>query len=249
MNFFINAVFFLQCFISFSQLMKLETFNNKISTEKIQKIEQMIQFQSEYYESLFNFKIKTLNIVLFTNLKNYKQIRKLILRHTPLNYGFYNNPSEQIFVYKNDTFLQTIYHEINHAIVSQIIENPPNWIDEGMAEFFEYCSVSANSVEVKFQPNRLSKIKKWYEKNDLDLKKFLRFSNSEWRDKNTYPNGYSYTVSYALIYYLYFKHPGAIGQIFKQIKNGSNSLDALEAATKTKIKVFEKDFETFFNSY
>ena len=227
-----------------SKHMQFNKFECKVGDEEIKQIENMIEFQSNYYEALFKVKIKPVKIKLFGDFKTYKNLQKY-LTSLDSDTGFYSGKMRTIYVYKSDNFLRTIYHEINHAIVRQIITSIPSWINEGMAEFFEYFSVKNTGVSIKIQHNRLNKVRAWIKNDEIKLKEFLSFSNKEWKKKNYDVKSYSYTVSYSLVYYLFVRYPGAIGKILKHLKKGETSIKAIEIATKQKLEFLEKDFKTF----
>ncbi|MEN8703394.1 MAG: hypothetical protein ABF286_04440 [Polaribacter sp.] len=202
----------------------------------------MIKFQTDYYESLFKIKIDTIKIKLFNKFRSFKKVQKIIAPSLDSGTGFYSGNMKTIYVYKIDDFLQVIFHEINHAIVRQVITRVPTWINEGMAVFFEYFTIKTDGVSIKMQSGRLAKTKEWVKENKVDLKALLNYSYKEWHNKNLSPRGYSYTVSYSFICYLYVNYPGAIGTILKLLKKGKNSIEAIEFATKKKIEFIEKDF-------
>lgn len=224
-----------------SSLMELEKFGCEVNAEEIKKIEQMIKFQSDYYESLFKVKIKTIKIKLIKKFRKFKKIQKHITS-SDSDTGFYAGKTKTIYVHKMDRFLEVIFHEINHAIVRQVVKRVPSWINEGMAEFFEYFTVKSDGVSIRMQLGRLTKTKQWLKEDKIVLKTFLNYSNSEWKNKNLNPAGYSYSVSYSFICYLYLNYPGAIGAILKYLDKGLNSVKAIEFATGKKIEFIEKDF-------
>jgi hypothetical protein len=245
----IQTTFLLLSFICVSQTMTLDKIQCRISKYETKSIEEMIKLQSDYYKALFKVDIKTIRIKVFGRLKTFKKVRDSITSSRVVsNTGFYSHKTKTIYVNKHDDYISTIFHEINHAIVGQIIRPTPSWINEGMAEFFESFTIKKNGVSMRLQNYRLEKTRIWILEKKVNLQDLLNYSRREWKNKNLNPSSYSYSVSYSFICYLHFKHPGSINSILKHLKAGKNSIEAIEIITKQGIKVIENDFYLFMKN-
>jgi hypothetical protein len=241
----IQIIFLLFSFNCISQTLILDEIECKVRKNEKKAIEEMIELQSDYYKALFKVKVKTIRIKVFGRLKTFKKVRDSISSSSVTDYGFYSSRTKTIYVHKFNNYTRVIFHEINHAIIGQIIRRTPPWINEGMAQFFETFSINKNGLSMSLQNSRLEKTRRWVLENKVNLRDLLNYSHKEWYKKNTSPSGYSYSVSYSFICYLHFKHPRSINTILKHLKAGKTSIEAIEIATKKRIELIENDFYLF----
>ncbi|MDC0178024.1 hypothetical protein OAJ14_07760 [Polaribacter sp.] len=242
----IQITFLLFSFNCISQTLILDEVKCKVRKNEKKAIEEMIELQSDYYKALFKIKVKTIRIKVFGRLKAFKKVRDSISSgRIASETGFYSHSTKTIYVHKYYDYIRVIFHEINHAIIGQIIRRTPPWINEGMAEFFETFSINKNGLSMRLQNSKLERTRKWILEKKINLRDLLNYSHREWHKKNTKPSGYSYSVSYSFICYLHFKHPKSINSILKNLKAGKNSLEAIEIASKKRIEQIENDFYLF----
>lgn len=233
-------------FICVSQTLTLDKIKCRVSKNETKAIEEMIELQSDYYKALFKVKVKTIRIKVFGRLKTFKKVRDSISSgRIDSETGFYSHSTKTIYVHKYYDYIRVIFHEINHAIIGQIIRRTPPWINEGMAEFFETFSINKNGLSMRLQNSMLEKTRMWILEKKVNLRDLLNYSHREWYKKNKTPSGYSYSVSYSFICYLHLKHPRSINTVLKHLKAGKNSIEAIEIATKKRIELIENDFFLF----
>ena len=93
----------------------------------------------EYFDSGF-VKIgqkRRLKVYLFKDTISYKPYAESVrAQYTP--YGFYKGPWVNIIVVNRDSGLGTATHElVHHFIATSFAREPPEWVNEGIATFFE----------------------------------------------------------------------------------------------------------------
>ncbi|MHC4105385.1 MAG: hypothetical protein ACYSR9_10625 [Planctomycetota bacterium] len=93
----------------------------------------------EYFDSGF-VKIgqkRRLKVYLFKDTISYKPYAESVrAQYTP--YGFYKGPWVNIIVVNRDSGLGTATHElVHHFIATSFAKEPPEWVNEGIATFFE----------------------------------------------------------------------------------------------------------------
>ncbi len=89
---------------------------------------------AEYFEIGQNRRLK---VYLFGSEKSYRPFAQSARSgYTP--YGFYMGPWANIIVVNADSGLGTTTHElVHHFIATSFAADPPKWVDEGIATFFE----------------------------------------------------------------------------------------------------------------
>lgn len=93
----------------------------------------------EYFDSEF-VKIgqkRRLKVYLFKDTSSYKPFAQSARKqYTP--YGFYMGPWVNIIVINRESGLGTATHElVHHFIATSFAKEPPEWVNEGIATFFE----------------------------------------------------------------------------------------------------------------
>ena len=80
---------------------------------------------------------RPLKVYLFRDTHSYRSYAERISKqYTP--YGFYMGPWVNIIVVNRDSGLGTATHElVHHFIATSFARDPPKWVDEGIATFFE----------------------------------------------------------------------------------------------------------------
>lgn len=95
-------------------------------------------FRSYFEENFFSVESKKpLEVYLFKDEDSYRPyVQALYGNYTP--YGFYTGLRENRIVINGDSGLGTITHEMVHYFIDVGFETePPKWVDEGIATFFE----------------------------------------------------------------------------------------------------------------
>ncbi len=82
------------------------------------------------------------------------------------NTGFYSSSLKTVIIYKNDKFLKTINHEMSHLILRSVVNPVPKWVNEGLAEWFEYFYAFNNHVKEGIQNHKVARVKEWINKKN-----------------------------------------------------------------------------------
>lgn len=227
-----------------AQYTNIEPIHCKISASEKELIEKMAEYQINFYKRIFEFTPATINIKLIGNRKEYLALApdKSLYFKTA---GFYAPVSKNALVDQSrSTYLKTIYHEMQHALMDQVLGRSPAWLNEGMSELFEYFEVNKNEVKPNIEGYKFYKMRQYIADNSLDLKEFLNLSHRQWLERNGSGEGYSYTVSYSFVCFLFMKYPNSVEKILKKLEQGNSSIEAIEYATKKKFSQIESEFKT-----
>ena len=106
--------------------------------ESLDYYEQFFEGFFEYFNSEY-FEIgqkRPLKVYLFKDSKSYTPYARSV--GTNSGYGFYMGPRENIIVVNRDSGLGTATHElVHHFIATSFSRRPAEWVNEGIATFFE----------------------------------------------------------------------------------------------------------------
>jgi len=125
---------------------------------------------------------------------------------TSSNTGFYTGKvNEAVTYWRKDigSMLALVFHEITHALLHNVFQYLPLWLDEGIAEYFEQAIVKDDSLVVKLYEDRNRNLRqrlRW--KSVKDLESFLKMSDVEWDDYNKLDDAPSRTISWSIVYFL-----------------------------------------------
>ena len=112
---------------------------SNLDSDSLNYYEHFFEGFFEYFDSEF-VKIgqkRRLKVYLFKDTISYKPYAESVrAQYTP--YGFYKGPWVNIIVVNRDSGLGTATHElVHHFIATSFAKEPPEWVNEGIATFFE----------------------------------------------------------------------------------------------------------------
>ena len=120
--------------------------------------------------------------------------------------GFYSLQDKEMILWKNKNdrkMLQILYHEASHAILRKQLRRCPAWLDEGLAEFFEYGTLEEDYVVVQPQMHKDKRMKKWQRARALmPLEEYLRLTDTQWRQRNEQTGAPMSTLAWSLTSFL-----------------------------------------------
>jgi hypothetical protein len=97
--------------------------------------------------------------------------------------GYYDPRKREIVVGSSPYYLAVLVHEINHFVFDTVFEEAPVWLREGLAEYFETASASADGLVVTDQLRHRRQIAEWLKGGrQPDLRQLLALNRSMWRD-------------------------------------------------------------------
>lgn len=97
--------------------------------------------------------------------------------------------------------LPVIYHELSHHFTRTVFEkrNPPIWLNEGLAEYFESLKNTKKGFKAVFPAYIKGKIKTMHMLGELDLENFFNLSQSEFYKIHKEEGQYYYGLSHAIV--------------------------------------------------
>ena len=120
--------------------------------------------------------------------------------------GYYSGRYHEAVVWKNKdpkTMVGVVFHEANHLILGYHIPWSPNWVNEGLSEYFEGLNVFGENRRVFLQQNRAKWCKHWLKKGfPMEPDKYLSLNHNQWLNFKNKNSNAAYTIGYSLVYFL-----------------------------------------------
>jgi hypothetical protein len=123
-------------------------------------------------------------IRLFGNIVAYTDYQKAHSKSSTSSKGFYSRAGREGIINADrpmNEVTKTVYHETCHAFYHAIVDRPPPWIDEGLAEVFEMMEIKTNHSRINAQEWRVKRLRKLLNDNALpSLTASISRTNEEW---------------------------------------------------------------------
>ena len=173
-----------------------------------------IIFIINFYEKKLNFNIKNnqeINIKIFGRFKDFKKYQRLN-SSLDSDAGYFSKKYNEIVIAarEDSDHLGTVFHELNHIILKNEIFKCPDWINEGLSEYFENSIIINDQCLILLDDNKMRNCRNWFFNGELmKLEDFFSLSNDEWDKTDNKKHGYmSRTISWSIIYFLMSSEQG-----------------------------------------
>lgn len=143
-------VFFF-CGLLHAQTVKVEYGGDPLPGKDRKKIEQFLQHEVDFYSQFGLPDTLSLQLYVFENRREAINYLESINVSLPIKASGAYSPKLQKAVILGrengrERSLAIIYHELSHHFVSQILgKRPPSWLNEGLSEYFEHCTIHKKS--------------------------------------------------------------------------------------------------------
>lgn len=167
---------------------------------------------------------------------NERDFKKTLSAGSGFAYAYYSGADRELVCHLDSPkellrVLQTLAHEGFHQFLGYYVPNPPIWLNEGMAEYFEGLDPRERLVDSKKTINRsdLQRMKAFLKQDAyVPLKRFIYMSQEEY-----YSNpGLHYAQGWSLIYFLAYaskSYNKYFQELIQYLKNGYDREPALDA--------------------
>lgn len=201
------------------------------------KMHRGIQFLHNFYAQYLDYDFSdnlTVRIHVFKDADAYRQYIDATYPHIPKTWiGVYLSGTNEILVsLENDeeAFYKNVFHETSHLLLTDKVKNCPNWINEGLAEYFEYMDVDGNGVFVHPQMVKDNRTKNWQGRNAMpNLLASVSMTNKEWNfNDNLSDSDEPRTLGWSVSYFLMSDAKGKvfIGQLLGYLSRYPNDPQA-----------------------
>ena len=228
---------------------------NVLTKKEQQSLEKMIDYELTFFNKIFpSAKMTSLDVkvTIFQKYSAYllykKQIEGDIKYYKSL--GFYSSGTKEVIVCKekNNSFMETCYHELSHFFLHLSIASPPAWMDEGLATYFGNCRVSSKDVKHQRAEYLIGRLKTMIEMKDIDLRDFVTWKASKFAQISFTQDNYGYAAGYCMILYLLQKDENLTVNIMQAIMQNKSSEEAFDTFYTGGFSQFEKDFMAFYSN-
>ncbi|MCF7794123.1 MAG: DUF1570 domain-containing protein [Candidatus Cloacimonetes bacterium] len=228
-------------------IVQIDQVNCNLSASEWNFIKEITKYEIEFYEDIFSGSFPEIKMKIFGDTTSYRNFQKKISTSRSKN-GFYSQSEKVIVINKNDRYLKTVSHEINHFILRSFIPVIPKWINEGLSEYFEYAILENDLIKIKKQAKKETRLKEWIHETDkIDLEDFLAWSNNKWREVNSRPDFYSSTLSWGIVYFFQNDdfRKNILKELLRKIDQGKDSNDIINELYPGGMEQLKIDFFIF----
>ena len=201
------------------------------------KIQRGVQFQHDFYQQYLGYEFSrdlVVRIRIFKNADTYRSFIDAHYPHIPKTWiGVYLAGVNEILVSlekDEDAFYKNIFHETSHLLLTDKVKNCPNWLNEGLAEYFEYMNMGENEVNVEPQTVKDNRIKHWQNNQKLpNLLTSISMTNKEWNfNDNVSESDEPRTLGWSVAYFLMSSNEGrnCIKRVLSHLAKHNNDSQA-----------------------
>ncbi len=118
-----------------------------------------------------------------------------------------------------DATLGILFHEVSHAIIHMGLRHTPTWINEGMAETFEYSRVRKGKISLGYNEAWVEIMQHKLREGSLrPMAEYLAITNREWRASSPAVERSYYMVAWSMMSFMM-----ADDEVFKILRAVINS--------------------------
>ncbi|MCU0354293.1 MAG: DUF1570 domain-containing protein [Cytophagales bacterium] len=192
-------------------VVELLTHGCRLDPAMQRKIQRGVQFQYDFYQQYLGYEFSrdlVVRIRIFKNADTYRSFIDAHYPHIPKTWiGVYLAGVNEILVSlekDEDAFYKNIFHETSHLLLTDKVKNCPNWLNEGLAEYFEFMTLGENEVNVELQTVKDNRIKHWQNNQKLpNLLTSISMTNKEWNfNDNVSESDEPRTLGWSVAYFL-----------------------------------------------
>ena len=233
---------------------RIDDLDARLSAQQLSQLQAVAlaecRFHAWHFDDLQDFVIP---VKVFSSDKGYRAYQRKISKTARSASGFYSASEHLIVVKSGPDMMKVMAHEAEHFWFRQGFPRDIKWLDEGLAEFFEYAEAKGETLLVKEQQHKRKRLQAWLETGHLpSLTEFLNWPNAVWKARETAPYPHlSRSLSWGLVYYLMSFEQGrlALSDTLSFLKRHPDvhPARALSMTYPGGIEALEHDFHAFLS--
>ena len=178
----------------------------RLNREERNQIAAGINFILGYYKQIFNYgEDVPVKIRVFGKKARFMSYQEEISPFVS-EVGFYSARYNEAVINgerDKDEVIATIYHEANHAILTEKAPEVPLWINEGLAEYFERIVPKNDSVTIGHQDRRQFNLAQSLTAGNLpELSSYLSSWEGPWKQNPQAEDEDKRSIAWSLVHYL-----------------------------------------------
>lgn len=163
----------------------------------------------ETYKKTFNFKYHNnykVKVVIFGTKEQFHAYQKQQIGEVISETGYFSGSQQETVVWQYPDvkkMIGVIFHEVSHMMLTEKIPYCPNWLSEGLSEYFEGLNVIGSNKRVYLQQARHDWVKLWLRTGfPMEPRDYLALSHEQWVEFRKKDPNASYTIGYSLVYFM-----------------------------------------------
>lgn len=240
-----------------AQTVQIEYGGDPLPDKDRRNIEQFIRYEVSFYTQFGLPDTLSLQLYVFENRKEaiaYLKSENISIPSFRTN-GLYSPKLQKAIILGREKgrerSLAIIYHELSHHFVRQILGKfPPSWLNEGLSEYFEHCTVTKKGLRHTFTDYEQGRIRTMYMLGEVDLPTFINSGHGKFMKQQATDEQYSYILAHALVTFWIETVPRDIlKKLIASLQNKDDPSTVSERIDKVYpggFQQFEKDFEAAY---
>lgn len=161
------------------------------------------------YEDTFGFtypegfKIK---VVLFREEKDFLDYQQRTIGEIITESGYFSPVNTEAVTWLQGGFpkmISVLFHETSHMLMGHQVPWCPNWINEGLAEYFERLDLFNGKRCICINKDMMDWCKYWLKKGfPVEFETFLAMDYESWKQFDDSNDHAGYTIGYSIAYFL-----------------------------------------------
>jgi hypothetical protein len=125
----------------------------KVTKEEKRDILVMARHEMDFYRTISQVKtVPVISMRIYGNHKSFMASQHSSPRYGRSESGYYDHKRKEVCVYRDSNFVHTCFHEVSHATIATQCEHFPVWLNEGLAEYFEFSRVDTSGHVTAYAP-------------------------------------------------------------------------------------------------
>lgn len=209
------------------------------------KIQKIVEYETAYFAKVFGPRRKqNIRIRYYADQQKFKKAQRLMVGRVASTTGIYATASRLVMIFKSEHFLQTSFHECTHAIYHHHATFRPDWINEGLAEYFKGAVVdSLDSIRIDPLWGRKLEMRKMVSDSSFS---FLSTVKASYNKFHRFHESENYTKSWGLVYYLRMQYDELFSTILYKVSHGLRSDKVLEEEYPGGLEQLRRDLIRFY---
>lgn len=189
---------------SYAQTVTINDINEKIPPTDISTLTPIIQGMLDFHKPHRDLPdVVEIPIRIFSSKKKYIAYKKMISAEAESTSGFFDTAQNELIIYKDDDYLDTILSVTQHFILGTDYNTLPKLIIKGLDEFYEKAHVEYGEAYIKDQNTKAKQLKQWLRLKQMPpLTLTLTATDNDWEELNTFPERPFSAMSWAIVYFL-----------------------------------------------
>lgn len=156
-----------------------------------------------------DYKVK---VTIFTDKSKFLEYQKKQIGSIGSNSGYYSGQyRETVALWKTYSkktkdakkMVGLVFHEANHMILRHNIPWCPDWVNEGLSEYFDGLNVFGKNKRVFLNSNQSKWCKYWLKEGfPIKLEEYISLDHDGWMKFRKKDMNAAYAIGYSLVYFL-----------------------------------------------